>query len=145
MKDQEFTAYKKMGDKRYREDFGLYYEDFVVGMIIEHRPGRTVTQVDNVWSTLLAMNTAQLHFDEVYAAQTEWKKPLVNSPLTLSIVTGMTVNSISKKVVANLAWDEVKMPHPVFEGDTLYAESEILDKRESKSRPGQGNRKTWTI
>lgn len=134
----DFEAYRQIDQNRYREDFGFYFEDFVVGMIIEHRPGRTVTQADNIWSSLMAMNTAQLHFDEVYAAQTEWKKPLVNSPLTLSIVTGMTVNTISKKVVANLAWDEVKLPHPVFEGDTLYAESEILEKRESKSRPGQG-------
>lgn len=131
-------AYIKIAEGRYREDFGFYFEDFVKGVIIEHRPGRTITQTDNIWSALTCMNTAQLHFDTSYAEKTEWGKPLVNSPLTLSIVTGMTVNTISKKVVANLAWDEVRLPHPVFEGDTLYAESEVLEKRESKSRPGQG-------
>ena len=87
---------------------------------------------------LLTMNTAQIHFDAYYASKTEWKKPLVDSTLTLAIVTGMTVNSISKKVVANLEWDKVVLKKPIFAGDTIYAESEILDKRESKSRPGQG-------
>lgn len=132
------TSYQKIADNRIREDFGFYFEDFVVGQIIEHRPGRTITRNDNIWMTLLTMNTAQLHFDAHFAEQTEWKQPLVDSTLTLAIITGMTVNTISKKVVANLQWDEVKLLKPVFEGDTIYAESEILDKRESKSREGQG-------
>lgn len=131
-------SYHSLGNNRVREDFGFYYEDFTVGYTIEHRPGRTITQNDNIWFTLLTMNTAELHFDAHYAEQTEWKKPLVNSTLTLAILTGMTVNTISKKVVANLGWDKVKLLKPVFEGDTIYAESEIKAKRESTSRPTQG-------
>lgn len=131
-------SYKNIADDRIREDFGFCFEDFVVGQTIEHRPGRTLTRNDNIWMTLLTMNTAQLHFDAHYAQQTEWGQPLINSALTLAIISGMTVNTISKKVVANLQWDEVKLLKPVFEGDTIYAESTILDKRESKSRPGQG-------
>ncbi|ARG98128.1 MaoC/PaaZ C-terminal domain-containing protein [Legionella micdadei] len=131
-------SYLSLGNNRFREDFGFYFEDFTVGQIIEHRPGRTITQNDNIWFTLLTMNTAQLHFDVHYAEQTEWKKPIVNSTFTLAIITGMTVNTISKKVVANLAWDKVKLLKPVFEGDTIYAETEIKAKRESISRPTQG-------
>lgn len=133
-----FTCYQKISENRYREDFGFYYEDFEVGLIIEHRPGRTISQADNTWMTLLTMNTAQLHFDAHYAENTEWKAPLVDSTLTLAIVTGMTVNTISKKVVANLEWDKVRLLKPIFQGDTIYAESEILAKHESKSRPDQG-------
>jgi itaconyl-CoA hydratase len=132
------NSYKNIDNDRIREDFGFCFEDFVVGQTIEHRPGRTLTRNDNIWMTLLTMNTAQLHFDAHYAQQTEWGQPLINSALTLAIISGMTVNTISKKVVANLQWDEVKLLKPVFEGDTIYAESMILDKRESKSRPGQG-------
>lgn len=132
------NLYKQTGENRFREDFGLYFEDFIEGMVIEHRPGRTLTRTDNTWMTLLTMNTAALHFDVHYAEQTEWKVPLVDSTLTLAIVTGMTVNSISKKVVANLEWNHVKLLKPVFEGDTLYAQSTVLKKRESKSRPTQG-------
>lgn len=84
------------------------------------------------------MNTAHLHFDAHFAESTEWKKPLVDSTITLAMITGMTVNSISKKVVANLEWDKVKLLKPIFEGDTIYAESEVLSKRESNSRPTQG-------
>ncbi|WP_444884405.1 MaoC/PaaZ C-terminal domain-containing protein [Microbulbifer sp. PSTR4-B] len=134
----QFQPYKKINDNRYREDFGFYFEDFIEGMIIEHRPGRTLTRTDNTWMTLLTMNTAQLHFDANYAQKTEWQLPLVDSTLTLAIITGMTVNTISKKVVANLEWDKVQLLKPVFEGDTIYAESEILSKRESQSRPTQG-------
>ena len=133
-----FNCYQKISENRYREDFGFYFEDFAVGQIIEHRPGRTITQTDNTWMTLLTMNTAQLHFDAHYAEKTEWKKPLVDSTLTLAIITGMTVNTISKKVVANLEWDKVKLLKPIFEGDTIYAETEVLSKRESTSRPEQG-------
>ncbi len=84
------------------------------------------------------MNTSPLHFDAHYAKNTEWKRPLVDSTTTFAIVSGMTVNSISKKVVANLGWDKIQLLKPVFDGDTLYAESEIIAKRESKSRPQQG-------
>lgn len=131
-------SYKEIEKNRYREDFGLYYEDFEPGMIIEHRPGRTITDYDNISMSLLTMNTAQLHFDSHYASKTEWKKILVDSTLTLAIITGMTVNTISKKVVANLEWDKVKLLKPIFAGDTIYAETEIIEKRGSRSRPTQG-------
>jgi len=133
-----FPAYKMVAPRRYRETSGLFWEYFVVGDSYEHRPGRTVLEADNVWFTLLTMNTQQVHFDAAFAAETEWRKPLVNSTLTLAVITGMSVRTVSAKVVANLGWDKVKAIHPVFAGDTLYAESTILSKRESGSRPTQG-------
>ena len=132
------AAYKPIGENRYRETSGLYFEDFTPGDVFEHRPGRTVLATDNVWTTLLTMNTQQVHFDAAYAAQTEWKKMLVDSTFTLALLTGMSVRTVSAKVVANLGWDKVRATHPVFAGDTLYAESTILHKRVSKSRPTQG-------
>ena len=117
---------------------GRFFEDFEVGDVYAHRLGRTVTQTDNIWFTLLTQNTAPLHFDVHYASQTEFKKPLVNSAFTIALVTGQTVADISQNVFANLGWDEVRLPNPVFEGDTLYSQSEVLDKRESKSRPSVG-------
>ena len=117
---------------------GRFFEDFEVGDVYAHRLGRTVTQTDNIWFTLLTQNTAPLHFDVHYASQTEFKKPLVNSAFTIALVTGQTVADISQNVFANLGWDEVRLPNPVFEGDTLYSQSEVLDKRESKSRPNVG-------
>ena len=131
-------AYKAVGDHRYRETSGLYYEDFVPGDVFEHRPGRTVLDVDNTYFTLLTLNIQEVHFDAAYAAKTEWKKMLVDSTFTLALLTGMSVRTVSAKVVANLGWDKVKATHPVFAGDTLYAESTILSKRDSKSRPTQG-------
>ena len=136
--DKLLPAYKTVGPRRYRETSGLYYEDFEPGDVFEHRPGRTILEVDNTWFTLLTMNTQELHFDAAYAAKTEWKKPLVDSTLTLALLTGMSVRTVSAKVVANLGWDKVKATHPVFAGDTLYAESTVLHKRDSKSRPTQG-------
>jgi itaconyl-CoA hydratase len=126
------------GGNRFREDFGRTYEDFHVGDIYEHRPGRTVSEADNTWFTLLTMNQHPLHFDHEFAAGTEFGKPVVNSCLTLSIVTGMSVSDVSQKAIANLGWTDIKMPAPVFHGDTLTAESEVLEKRESTSRPHQG-------
>jgi acyl dehydratase len=117
---------------------GRDYEDFTVGDIYRHRPGRTVLEADNTWFTLLTMNSHPLHFDQAYAAATEFGKPLVNSCLTLAIVTGMSVDDVSYRAIGNLGWDKVKLTAPVFAGDTLYAESEVIAKRESKSRPGQG-------
>ncbi|KFB07504.1 MaoC/PaaZ C-terminal domain-containing protein [Malacoplasma iowae] len=137
-KDFFINRYKKVAENRYRETSGLYYEDFNVGDVFEHRPGRTVLDADNVWFTLLTLNPQQVHFDNEYASKTEWKKLLVDSTFTLALVTGMSVNTISGKVVANLGWDEVRLTHPVFAGDTIYAESTILFKRESKSRRDQG-------
>ena len=136
--DSILPAYKAVGERRYRETSGLYWEDFEPGDVFEHRPGRTILDTDNVWFTLLTLNIQQVHFDAAYAAKTEWKKPLVDSTLTLALVTGMSVRTVSAKVVANLGWDKVKASHPVFVGDTLYAESTVLHKRESNSRPTQG-------
>ena len=110
---------------------------FEVGEVIRHPIGRTVTATDNAWTTLLAVNTNPIHFDAHYAAQTEFGKPLVNSPFTLALVTGLSVADISRYAV-NLGWDEVRMPAPVFEGDTIYAQTEVLSARESKSRPHMG-------
>ena len=129
---------REIKPNRYREDIGRYYEDFDVGAIYEHRPGRTINEADNSWFTLLTMNTHPLHFDTEYASHSEFGKPLVNSCLTLSMVAGMSVSDTSQKAIANLGWTDIKMPHPVFIGDTLYAESEVLDKRDSNSRPTQG-------
>jgi itaconyl-CoA hydratase len=131
-------AYNSVGERRYRETSGLFWEDFEPGDVFEHRPGRTVLDVDNVYFTLLTMNTNQVHFDAAYAAKTEWKKLLVDSTFTLALLTGMSVRTVSAKAVANLGWDKVRATHPVFAGDTLYAESKVLHKRESKSRPTQG-------
>jgi itaconyl-CoA hydratase len=129
---------RQVGPNRYREDLGRYYDDFAVGDVYEHRPGRTITETDNVWFTLLTHNTHPLHFDHAYAAKTEFGRPLVNSLLTLAIVAGMSVSDTSQKSIANLGWTDIKLTAPVFVGDTIYAESEVLEKRESKSRPGQG-------
>lgn len=116
---------------------GRVYEDFEVGDIYQHPLGRTVTQTDNIWFTLVTVNNNPIHFDEVYAAQTEFEKPLVDSTFTLALITGLSVTDISLNAI-NLGWDEVRMPNPVFEGDTIYAESEVLSKRESRSRPNMG-------
>jgi acyl dehydratase len=129
---------KPIGPRRQRAAFGRYLEDFKVGDIYEHRPGRTISEVDNTWFTLLTMNTNPLHFDAAYSAKTEFGRPLVNSCLTLAMITGMSVSDVSQKAVANLGWDKVRLTAPVFAGDTIYAESEVLEVRESKSRPTQG-------
>ncbi|MEQ9555511.1 MAG: MaoC family dehydratase [Rhodospirillales bacterium] len=129
---------KEVGPNRYRESYGRYLEDFKIGDVYEHRPGRSITESDNTWFTLLTMNQHPLHFDNEYAAKSEFGKPLVNSCLTLSIVAGMSVSDVSQKAIGNLGWNDIKMPNPVFVGDTLYAESEVLAIRESKSRPTQG-------
>lgn len=123
---------------RFRETFGRYFEEFEVGHIYEHRPGRTITDADNVWFTLLTMNTHPAHFDYEYATKTEFGKPLVCSPLTVALLVGMSVSDVSQKAVANLGWTDIRLTHPLFCGDTLYGESEVLGKRESASRPQQG-------
>ena len=116
---------------------GRVFEDFEVGDVYEHPLGRTVTQADNIWFTLLTVNTNPIHFDSAYAARTEFKRPLVDSTFTLALVTGLSVADVSMNAV-NLGWDEVKLPAPVFEGDTLYARSEVLEARASRSRPAVG-------
>jgi itaconyl-CoA hydratase len=127
-----------VGENRYREQVGFYYDEIVVGTVIEHRPGRTVTEMDNVLMSMLSMNAAPLHIDGAYAAQSRWGKPIVSSLVTLSIVGGMTARSTSGRAIANLGWDRIRLSHPVFVGDTLYAESEVTAKRLSASRPGEG-------
>lgn len=126
------------GPNRSREDFGRYYEDFTVGDIYEHRPGRTISETDNTWFSLLTMNQNPLHIDADYSAKTEFGRPLVNSCLTLAILVGMSVTDVSYKTIANLGWNDVKLTAPVFAGDTIYGESEVIAKRESNSRPTQG-------
>jgi len=117
---------------------GRLYEDFEVGDIYEHPIGRTVLAADNTWFTLLTMNTNPLHFDYHYMSKTEFGKPLINSCLTLAIVTGQSVMDLTQNAFAKLGWDEVRLPAPVFEGDTIYSRSEVLETRESKSRPNVG-------
>lgn len=117
---------------------GRFFEDFEVGDVYEHPLGRTVTTTDNSWFTLLTQNTAPVHFDHNYAAQTEFGKPLVDSTFTVALVTGQSVTDVSQNVLANLGWDEIRLPAPVFEGDTIYSRSEVLETRESKSRPNVG-------
>ncbi len=116
---------------------GRFYEDFEVGTVIVHSLGRTISQTDNTWFTLLTVNSNPIHFNAHYAAQTEFGRPLVNSTLTLAVVTGLSVADISQYAV-NLGWDEVRIPAPLFEGDTLYARTRVLSRRESKSRPHMG-------
>src|SRR5580704_18020853 len=116
---------------------GRCFEDFEVGTVIRHSLGRTVTQTDNAWFTLLTVNSNPIHLDAHYASQTEFGKPLVNSTFTLALVTGLSVADVSQYAV-NLGWDEVRMPAPVFEGETIYAQTEVLSRRESKSRPNMG-------
>jgi acyl dehydratase len=117
---------------------GRFFEDFEPGDVYQHPLGRTVIGADNIWFTLLTQNTAPIHFDHHYASQTEFGKPLVDSTFTLALVTGQSVTDISQNVFANLGWDEVRLPNPVFEGDTIYSQTEVLEKRESKSRPNVG-------
>ena len=128
----------EVGRNRYRESYGRYFEEFQVGDTYEHRPGRTISEADNTWFTLLTMNQHPLHFDHEYARHSEFGRPVVNSALTLAIVAGMSVSDVSQKAIANLGWTDIRMPAPVFHGDTLHAESEVLEKRESRSRPTQG-------
>lgn len=117
---------------------GRYYEDFTVGDVYRHQPGRTISEADNTWFSLLTMNQNPLHIDAAYSSKTEFGKPLVNSCLTLSILVGLSVDDVSYRTIANLGWNDVRLTAPVFAGDTIYAESEVLSTRESKSRPNQG-------
>jgi itaconyl-CoA hydratase len=129
---------EKVGENRYRERFGRYFEDFQAGDIYEHRPGRTITETDNTWFTLLTMNTHPMHFDKEYAKHSEFGRCIVCSPFTVALMVGMSVTDVSQKAIANLGWSEIKLTAPLFVGDTLYAESEVLDKRESRSRANAG-------
>jgi itaconyl-CoA hydratase len=124
---------------------GRYLEDFTVGDVYRHPLGRTVLEVDNSWLTMLTQNTAAVHFDRHYAAATEWGRPLVDSTFTLALVTGQSVHDVSMNVLANLGWDRVRLPNPVFEGDTVYSQSEVLAARASESRPDAGIVEVRTI
>lgn len=117
---------------------GRFFEDFQVGDVYRSRLGKTVTRTDNQWFTLLTLNTNQMHFNEAYAEGTPFGQPLVNSAFTLALVTGMSVPDTSENATANLSWTDISLPRPVFEGDTLWSESEILALRESASRPNVG-------
>ena len=131
-------GWKEIEPGRYRETFGRYFEDFREGDVYEHRPGKTVTEYDNHLFTLMTMNTHPMHFDAEFAAASEFGRNIVVSPYTLAILIGMSVTDVSQKAIANLGMEEVRFTAPVFAGDTIYGESEVLGKRESKSRPGQG-------
>jgi itaconyl-CoA hydratase len=123
---------------RHRGGLGRYLEEFEAGDVFEHFPGRTITESDNIQFSLLTMNQHPMHCDQAFAARSEFGRPLVNSALTLAIVVGMTVADVSGKAIANLGWSEIKLLAPVHPGDTVYAESEVLEVRESRSRPTQG-------
>jgi itaconyl-CoA hydratase len=129
---------REVGPRRWRATAGRCFEDFTVGDVYEHRPGRTISEADNTWFTLLTMNQHPLHFDAAYAGRSEFGRMVVNSCLTLSLVAGMSVSDVSQMAIANLGWTDIKLPAPVFVGDTLYAESEVLATRQSRSRPTQG-------
>jgi itaconyl-CoA hydratase len=129
---------KSVGENRFRETFGRYYEDFNVGDIYEHRPSRTISEADNTWFTLLTMNTHPMHFDAEYAKHSEFGKCIICSPLTVAIMVGMSVSDVSQKAIANMGWTDIRMTFPLFAGDTLTSESEVLAKRPSKSRPDAG-------
>lgn len=117
---------------------GRFLDDFTVGDVYRHAHGRTISETDNTWFALLTNNPHDLHSNADYAARTEFGRPLVVSTLTLAIVTGLSVADVSQNAVANLGWDDVRLTAPVFAGDTIYAESEVLEVRPSRSRPGQG-------
>lgn len=124
---------------------GRFYEDFEVDDVYPHPLGRTITQSDNMWFTLLTQNTNPVHLDAVYVSHTEFAKPLVNSTFTLALVTGQSVTDISQNAVANLGWNDIMLPNPVFEGDTIYSYSTVIETRESRSRSNAGIVKVKTI
>jgi acyl dehydratase len=123
---------------------GRFFEDFEVGDVYRCRIGRTITQADNIWFTLLTNNTNQIHFNQHYAENTEFGRPLVNSALTIAIVAGLGVADTSENGFA-LGWDEIKLPNPLYDGETIYSQSEVVDKRESRSRPQWGIVKFRTL
>lgn len=117
---------------------GRYFEDFEIGDVYQHRLGRTITETDNTWFTLLTLNTNQMHFNAQYAERSTYGRLLVNSGFTVALVVGISVSDTSENAIANLGWDEIRLPHPIFVGDTLWAESLVVAKRESRSRPDAG-------
>ncbi|MFD5268825.1 MaoC family dehydratase [Streptomyces sp. NPDC058335] len=138
MNDALPHGYRRIAQGRIRENVGLGYDELPVGLVIEHRPGRTLTELDNLLGTALSGNPAPIHSDAHYSSQTEWGRILVCGGVTLNLVAGMTVRSTSGMTVANLGLDEVRFEAPVFVGDTLYAQTEVVSRRLAKSRPGTG-------
>jgi len=139
------TDAKEVQSAYSRETIGRFYEDFIIGDVYKHPLGRTISQADNTWFTLVTMNTHPIHFDEVYASKTEFGRCIVCSPLTLALLVGMSVGDVSQRAIANLGWTDIKLTHPVYAGDTLYAESEVLSARVSKSRRDAGIIQVRTI
>ena len=131
-------THTEIAPQRFRESFGRYFEDFRTGDIYEHRPNRTITETENTWFTLLTMNQHPMHFDAEYAKHSEFGRCIICSPFTVALLVGMSVSDVSQKAIANLGWKEIKLTFPLFAGDTLRGESEVLDKRESRSRPNAG-------
>ena len=129
---------KSISKNRFRATYGRYFEDFTVGDVYEHRPNRTLSEADNTWFTLLTMNTHPMHFDAEYAKHSEFGKCIICSPLTIAVMVGMSVQDVSQKAIANMGWTDIRMTYPLFAGDTLTSESEVLGKRLSKSRPNAG-------
>lgn len=135
---QPVLAFRKISGQRYREEHGVYYDQFELGDIIEHRPGRTITEVDNIWMSLLSLNTHPLHIDNEYGQATEFGRCIVSSLVTLSLVGGLSTNGTSARAIANLGWEQINLHCPVYVGDTITAESEVKAMRVSKSRPSAG-------
>jgi itaconyl-CoA hydratase len=131
-------GYRQVGQGRIRENVGLGYDELAIGMVIEHRPGRTVTEVDNLMGTALAGNVAPIHTDAHFSGKTAWGRIVVCGGVTLNLVAGMTVRATSGLTIANLTLTDVRFEAPVFIGDTLYAETEVLARGLSKSRPDNG-------
>lgn len=137
MAEFAFASHVKVGENRYRERYGLDFEDFQVGQVFKHRPGQSISQQDNVEEAMDSLNQAMLHFDDNYAAQTEWKKPLLVSTITLQRMIGLSWKTFAKKKRL-LGWADLTMTYPVFGGDTLYAESEIIATEEWPNDPSCG-------
>lgn len=138
MKDKHIRVLKSLGGQRYRECYSMHFDDFILGEIYEHWPGRTVTEADCYWQTHLQGNPHPLHFDNDFSAETEFGRVVVSSLVTLPLIHSMSVASTSVNAVANLGWKNITLSSPVFVGDTLYAETEIISKRVSRTRPEQG-------
>lgn len=132
------AGYRQITEGRYREVVGLSYHELTEGLVIEHRPGRTLTDADNILMTALGNNDAPIHTDTHYSSLTQWGRPVVCGTITLHIVGGMTARSISGLTTASLGFEEIRFTHPVFPGDTLYAQTEITGRRLSRSRPATG-------
>lgn len=139
-----FTAYVPTGEQRFRERFGLDFEQFAVGQKFKHRPGLTLSQQDSRDECLDTINQQMLHFDEQFASHGEWKKCLMDSTLTTKVVIGMTWKTFAKRVQL-LGFDEITLTKPMFGGDTVYAESEILEKADHAGTPNAGRLKVRTI